>query len=111
MGFLNCRLNERPCNDSDSIHHIAFEFPDRESWLQQIERAKELGIEIIRGPVVHSPHHPRGEGSWGESESFYVLDPDGHRVEAFCDMGSIGENGEYIDAYGKPIVGPIADEI
>ncbi len=93
------------------IHHFAFEFPDRASWLQQLELAKELGIEVVRGPVVHSPYHPRGEGSWGESESFYVLDPDGHRVEAFCDMSSIGEQGEYIDAYGNAVEGPVADEI
>lgn len=93
------------------IHHYAFEFPDRESWLQQLERAKAMGVEVVRGPVVHSAYHPRGEGSWGESESFYVLDPDGHRVEAFCDMSSINEKGEYIDAYGKRVEGPVADEI
>jgi len=93
------------------IHHFAFEFPDRTSWLGQLELAKELGIEVVRGPVVHSPYHPRGEGSWGENESFYVLDPDGHRLEMFCDMASINEKGEFIDAYGEIIEGAIVDEI
>lgn len=93
------------------IHHFAFEFPDRASWLGQLELARELGIEVVRGPVVHSPYHPRGEGSWGENESFYVLDPDGHRIEMFCDMASISEEGKYIDAQGAIIEGAVADEI
>lgn len=93
------------------IHHYAFEYPDRESWLHQLQLTKELGIEVVRGPVVHSPYHPRGEGSWGENESFYVLDPDGHRIELFCDMGSINDEGRYIDAYGKLIEGPVAEEV
>ena len=92
------------------FHHFAYEYLDRESWLAQLQKVKDLGIEIIRGPIVHSPWHPRGEGSWGENESFYVLDPDGHRVEMFCDMGTIEENGTYTDAYGAKIDGPIADE-
>ena len=68
------------------------------------------GLEIVRSPVVHSPWHPRGEGSWGENESIYVLDPDGHRVEMFCDMATIEDDGSFTDAYGKKMVGPVADE-
>lgn len=93
------------------IHHFGLEYADREAWLEQLDHVREAGFEVIRGPVVHSPFHPRGEGSWGENESFYVLDPDGHRIEFFCDMGSIGEDGQFIDAYGEPIVGGKAEEV
>ena len=76
-----------------------------------MEKVKSLGIEIIRGPVVHSPWHPRGEGSWGENESFYILDPDGHRVELFCDMATVEADGTFLDAYGDKIEGAMAGEI
>ena len=69
------------------------------------------GIEIVRSPVVHSPWHPCGEGSWGENESIYVLDPDGYRIELFCDMGTIDAEGAFIDAYGKTLDGLVADEV
>lgn len=92
------------------FHHFAYEYPDRGSWLEQLEKVKALGFEIVRGPIVHSPWHARGEGSWGENESFYVLDPDGHRVEMFCDMGTVEKDGTYTDACGDRIEGPIADE-
>ena len=92
------------------IHHFAFEMKDREEWLAQLEKVKNMSLEIVRGPVVHSPWHPRGEGSWGENESFYVLDPDGHRIEMFCDMATIDAEGGYTDAYGEKIEGPKALE-
>lgn len=93
------------------IHHFAFQYPNRSSWETQLQKVRGLGIEIVRGPVVHSPWHPRGEGSWGENESFYVLDPDGHRVEMFCDMATIDPDGSYVDAHGECIDGPKAAEI
>lgn len=93
------------------FHHYAVQYPDREAWLAQLDHVRALGLEVIRGPVVHSPYHPRGEGSWGENESFYVLDPDGHRIEMFCDIASIAADGAFIDAYGEPIVGGQAEEI
>lgn len=77
------------------FHHFAFEFPSREAWLEQLNRTQQLGIEIIRGPLVHSPD---AEGSWGENESFYVWDPDGHRVELFCNLGSIDQDGWILTA-------------
>ncbi|MDP6831378.1 MAG: VOC family protein [Alphaproteobacteria bacterium] len=93
------------------FHHFAIEYNNREDWLTQLDRAKEMGLEIVRGPVVHSPWHPRGEGSWGENESFYILDPDGHRIELFCDMATIDDKGVFIDAYGKTLEGGVADEV
>ena len=103
-----------PADDDEGLagfHHFGFEMPDRESWLKQLEKTKQLGHEIIRGPVVHSPWHPRGEGSWGENESFYIFDPDGHRLEIFCDMASIEADGDFTDAYGDKIEGQKAAEI
>ena len=100
-----------PLDGPPGFHHFAFEYHSREDWLVQMERIEKAGMEIVRGPVVHSPWHPRGEGSWGENESFYMLDPDGHRIELFCDMASIGDDGSFIDAYGQKIKGPVVDEI
>ncbi len=91
----------RPYSEQDNIegtsyhHHLAWQTHDREAWLEIYNSVKEMGIKIIRGPVVHSPYHPRGEGSWGENESFYIFDPDGHRLEIFCDMASIDEDGTF----------------
>ena len=74
------------------FHHYAFECSDRDAWLQQLDRTEKMGVQIIRGPIVHSPGEG-GDGSWGENESFYVLDPDGHRIEFFWDLGSVDEDG------------------
>lgn len=105
---------KNPLDDAEGIpafHHYAYECPDRESFLGVLERAKELGLEIVRGPVVHSPWDPRGDGSWGENESFYVLDPDNHRIEIFCDLATIDTDGTYINAAGERIEGAKAEEI
>jgi len=97
----------RPVKPADAssgpagFHHFAFEFSTREAWLLQLERTREMGIEIIRGPIVHSPHQESGDGSWGENESFYVFDPDGHRVEFFCNLGSVDNDGWIISGDGK----------
>ena len=84
-----------------SFHHFAFECPDRESWLKLLQRAKDMNLNIVRGPVVHSPFDPRGDGSWGENEAFYVMDPDNHRIEIFCDMATIDRDGVYVNAKGE----------
>ncbi len=68
-----------------------------------LDRARHLNLEIVRGPVVHSPWDPRGDGSWGENESFYVLDPDFHRIEIFCNIGSIDQDGSFVSADGERI--------
>lgn len=93
-----------------SIHHFAFECCDRADWLTMLEKAKRMGLTIIRGPVVHSPWDPRGDGSWGENESFYVLDPDNHRIEIFCDMATVADDGVYVNARGERIEQARAEE-
>ena len=65
----------RPEDDLDgppSFHHFAFECT-RPSWQRLLDKARAENITIIRGPVVHSPWHPRGDGSWGENEAFLHL--------------------------------------
>ncbi len=94
---------EEALNGPPGFHHIAFECVNRDEWLKMKDKTEELGIDIVRGPVVHSAYHPEGEGSWGENESFYVFDPDGHRLEIFCDMASIDEDGTFVDFSGKRI--------
>jgi len=92
------------------IHHFAFECPDRESFLACLERADSLALQIVRGPVLHSASQPGGDGSWGENESFYVLDPDGHRVELFCDMASVSGDGHFVTVRGEAVPDVVAIE-
>lgn len=100
----NPQKHYRPFTPEDNtsgpvgFHHFAFEFSDRETWMRQLERTKTMGVEIIRGPVIHSPDE---EGSWGENESFYVLDPDGHRIEFFWCLGVIDKDGWICNSDGK----------
>lgn len=86
-----------------SFHHFAFECPDRDSFVKLLNRTREMKLNVVRGPVVHSPWDPRGDGSWGENESFYVMDPDNHRIEIFCDMAKIDHDGTYINHKGERI--------
>jgi 4-oxalocrotonate tautomerase family enzyme len=61
----------RPAVDENVVEHIAF----RGRGIEQIaERARELGITIVRGP------EPSGYGL-----SLYLLDPDGNKIEVFGD--------------------------
>ncbi|MBI3129564.1 MAG: VOC family protein [Candidatus Tectomicrobia bacterium] len=79
------------------IHHFALRVRDRaefngwEAWL------RENGIAIVRGPVVHSPTHPEGDGTWGENRALYFCDPDGHRIEIFCEMAEMDPRTNGID--------------
>lgn len=102
-----------PQDDLDgppSFHHFAFECNSRDDWLAVLKRVEDLDIEIVRGPVVHSFIDPRGDGSWGENEAFYFLDPDGHRIEIFCDMATVDPDGTYRNAHGQRLEGIKAAE-
>ncbi|MEE9255612.1 MAG: VOC family protein [bacterium] len=77
------------------LHHFAFEVEDRAEYDAWQKHLAEQGVEIVHGPLVHSPTHPEGDGSWGENRAMYFCDPDGNAVEIFCDMGVMDENGEY----------------
>ena len=85
------------------IHHFAFACRDHAAWDALMKKVTERGIKIIRGPVLHSPWQKGGEGSWGENLSFYILDPDGHRLEIFCDMATIDPDGTFRTHDGQRI--------
>lgn len=104
----------RPEDDLDgppSFHHFALECDNRETWLAMLEKVKAEGATIVRGPVLHSFVQSRGDGSWGENEAVYILDPDGHRIEIFCDLARIGADGAHVDARGNRLEGTRTEEL
>jgi catechol 2,3-dioxygenase-like lactoylglutathione lyase family enzyme len=75
------------------LHHIAFEFPEREDWLHALDHVKACGIEIVSGPYVHAYEAGEEGGFPGGSGShaFYFCDPDGNRIEFYCWMMRISK--------------------
>ena len=104
----------KPTEDLDgapSFHHFALEYETRDAWRRQLDHVREKGATIVRGPVLHSFADPRGDGSWGENEAVYILDPDGHRIELFCDLAFIDPDGVHRNAYGKRMAGTRTEEL
>lgn len=59
---------------SSAINHIAVTYPDRESWMEQVQFLKDNGVKInIR--VDH-----------GMTHSVYINDPNGYGVEVLYDL-------------------------
>lgn len=58
------------------IVHIAMDYGDRESWLQQITHMQEMGVEFLV------------RGNHGMTHSVYVADPDGNGIEVLYDLPS-----------------------
>lgn len=103
-----------PQDDLDgppSFHHFAFECDTREDWLEVLAAVKESGAKIVRGPVLHSFADPRGDGSWGENEAVYILDPDGHRIELFCNLAWIDDDGTHRNGEGVRMEGTRTEEL
>ncbi len=73
------------------LHHFALQVKNREEFRAWREWLEECGVKIVRGPLVHSPTHPEGDGTWGENRAMYFCDPDGHRIEIFCDLARMDE--------------------
>ncbi len=104
----------KPQDDTDGppmFHHFALECDDRESWTALLARVRELEIPIVRGPVLHSFVDPRGDGSWGENEAVYILDPDGHRIELFWGLATIDPDGTHRNAEGQRMSGTRTEEL
>ena len=104
----------RPEDDLEGIpafHHFAFECATKEDWEDLLETINEKGVTIARGPVLHSFADPRGDGSWGENEAFYILDPDGHRIEIFCNLATIDPDGVHRNAEGVRMEGTSTAEL
>ena len=102
---------ERPTRPEDDLdgppafHHFALESDTQQDWQAVLDRVRAYGARIVRGPVLHSWHDPRGDGSWGENEAVYVLDPDGHRIELFWGLATIDRDGTHRSAAGDAIPG------
>jgi catechol-2,3-dioxygenase len=56
------------------VNHIAITYPDRESWLKQVEFLQSRGV----------PFHRRI--NHGMTHSVYISDPDGHGVEVLYEL-------------------------
>jgi catechol-2,3-dioxygenase len=56
------------------VNHIALAYPDRESWLHQLEHLTHVGVT----PVIRGNH--------GMSHSAYVVDPDGYGLELLYNL-------------------------
>ena len=75
------------------VHHIAFEIPEREDWLNALEHCKKSGIPFVSGPYVHA-HEAKyvedddtlGFVGGSGSHAFYITDPDGNRLEFYTWM-------------------------
>lgn len=104
----------RPEEDVEGIpafHHFAVECDSREDWEAVLEKVRSMDVEIVRGPVLHSFVDPRGDGSWGENEAVYILDPDGHRIEIFCNLATIDPDGTHRSADGVRLEGTHTEEL
>jgi catechol 2,3-dioxygenase-like lactoylglutathione lyase family enzyme len=89
------------------LEHIALEVEGRDEWLKALAELQRKGVEIVEGPLVHGPEgDPRNIGGSG-TRSFYFLDPDGNKIEIYCDMMKV-PNGEqfprqeYKDVFRRP---------
>ncbi len=75
-------------------HHFAFQVEDKAAFDAWESHLRKNGVEIVSGPVVHSPTYPGGDGLWGENRAMYFPDPDGHTIEIFCDMAELDPDGQ-----------------
>ena len=76
------------------LHHFAFIVDGKEEFNEWVEYLRSKDVEFVRGPLLHSPTHPEGDGSPGENRAVYFCDPDGNAVEICCDIAHLDETGE-----------------
>ena len=74
------------------VQQIAFEGEDREAYLDAIAHLHKHGVTPASKMLVHGPEGNGGVHGSG-SRSFYFLDPDGNRLEVYCDAVKV-RNGE-----------------
>lgn len=110
--YLAKPLPEDDLEGPPNLHHYALEFDTRAEWLACADRVQaDPSIAVVRGPVLHSFVQARGDGSWGENEAIYILDPDGHRIELFCDLATIDADGTHRAWDGTRLEGTRTDEL
>ena len=66
----------RDPNTPDWVQHIAFRVKDRESMLEAKANAEAIGCSVV-GPTDHAVF-----------QSIYFFDPNGHRLELACNIGT-----------------------
>ncbi len=66
----------RDVNTPEWVQHIAFEVPSMEALHAAKAHVEAQGVEVI-GPTYH-----------GIFESIYFFDPNGHRLELACNIGT-----------------------
>ena len=67
----------RPSTEALGLYHVAFEVPDEATLGEMVSRLEERGLDFTG--IDH-----------GISKSVYVVDPDGHGVEIYCDTRAGG---------------------
>jgi catechol 2,3-dioxygenase len=92
----------RPSARRAGINHIAVGYPDRESFLQQLEHLQRSGVTF----------HMRG--NHGMTHSAYITDPDGNGIEVLYELPADVWEGDVHKAMGYfetlPTEGPEALE-
>jgi glyoxylase I family protein len=64
------------------VQHIAFEVPSRAALLSAKAHLESLGVDVL-GPTYH-----------GIFRSIYFFDPNGHRLELACNIGTEDQHAE-----------------
>jgi glyoxylase I family protein len=72
----------RDPNTPEWVQHIAFEVKDRATLLAAKEHLEVRGVEVV-GPTYH-----------GIFRSIYFFDPNGHRLELACNIGTVEQHDE-----------------
>jgi catechol 2,3-dioxygenase-like lactoylglutathione lyase family enzyme len=75
------------------VQQIAFEVDSRDDFLRALTHVRVKGVEIVSGPLVHGFEGDGKNFGGSGSRSFYLLDPDGNRLEIYTDMMRV-PNGE-----------------
>ncbi len=72
----------RDPNTPEWVQHIALEVPDLDSLMAAKAHVEAQGVEVL-GPTYH-----------GIFRSIYFFDPNGHRVELACNIGTAEQYAE-----------------
>ncbi|RIJ27781.1 VOC family protein [Henriciella algicola] len=67
---------DRDRNTPEWVQHIAFKVETMDDLMNAKARAEEMGLDVV-GPTHH-----------GIFKSIYFFDPNGHRLELACDIGT-----------------------
>jgi catechol 2,3-dioxygenase-like lactoylglutathione lyase family enzyme len=67
---------DRDQNTPQWVQHIAFKVETMDDLMNAKSRAEEMGLDVV-GPTHH-----------GIFKSVYFFDPNGHRLELACDIGT-----------------------